>query len=206
MCTGGSRRGGKYGGVSRGQRAFVWGVETGRSAGLQRCVVRHLQSGDGRELSTSGSSPVLDAIPCAPEWGGEVTAPGCGTGSSRGRGSGGGGPVRWGTDGSDMSSRHPCRRGGVPVRGALWDRSKRRRPLGLSVARLIHLGHTKPCRAAWFVQGGTQRIERGWRCRRRRGHPGAGIWSGRNHSSHALCRRTLELRWEEKGVAPKPIH
>ena len=75
-----------------------------------------------------------------------------------------------------------------------------------SVARLIHLGHTKPCRAAWFVQGGTQRIERGWRCRRRRGHPGAGIWSGRHHSSHALCRRTLELRWEEKGVAPKPIH
>ena len=70
MCRGGSRRGG----VSRGQAVerFVVGGSKWEGQRGQRCVARRLQSGDGRELSASGSpSPVLGAIPSARPPGGD---------------------------------------------------------------------------------------------------------------------------------------
>ena len=136
-----------------------------------------------RELSGAGRDPL-------PEWGGEVTAPAMVVGQAA-------------AGAEAVAAVAPF----VGVRMAVTcPAATRAVEVACQSSTFRNLGHTKPCRAAWFVQGGTQRIERGWRCRRRRGHPGAGIWSGRNHSSHALCRRTLDSLGKKNNAAPKPIH
>ena len=150
----------------------------------QRCVVQRLQSGDGREFSASGS-PVLGPF-CAPGGDGRQRHGLLWTGSSRAVAEADAEAVvapfvgvRM-TEGS-MSSHHLPR--GVPSRWRAVRRTLARANAAHQLAKLFKL-----CAGGLdFVQGGMQRVEQGWRCRRRRQHIGAGTRRGRNRSSVCVC-------------------
>ena len=190
MCTGGSRRGGNMEGLAEAREVRVGG-RNGKVSGV--IEVRGAPSAIWgwsrtfyeRELSGAGRDPLRARV------------------GRRGNGT----AWLWDRHAAAGAEAVAAVAPFVGVRMAVTcPAATRAVEVACQSSTFRNLGHTKPCRAAWFVQGGTQRIERGWRCRRRRGHPGAGIWSGRNHSSHALCRRTLDSLGKKNNAAPKPIH